>query len=103
VISTYRDTPGSQAEIDKCRLVLWAYKPYWLAGHDYCGFSWLADVRPGTTVRVTTGRAKGTYIAVKNTTINRRTGPMPSFNADLVLQACVPGGTGFTLLNRVKG
>ena len=100
-ISRYVDAPGSQAQIDRCRLVLWTHAPLWLAGHNWCGYQWLAHVPTGTVVTVTTGAAAGTYVVTGHRTLHRQSGSLPSLSADLVLQTCVGADTGLTLLHRV--
>ncbi|HET7899824.1 MAG TPA: hypothetical protein VFL59_01470 [Candidatus Nanopelagicales bacterium] len=99
--SRYVDAPGSQAAIDRCKLVLWTHSPLWLAGHNWCGYQWMAFVRTGTTVRVTSGAARGTYVVTGHVRLTRQSGSLPHLNADLVLQTCVGSGTGLTLLRRV--
>ena len=101
-ISHYVDKPGSQAAIDKCNLVLWTHSPMWLAGHNWCGWQWMAYVPTGTTVTVTQGLAAGTYVVTGHKTLSRQSGALPSLTADLVLQTCVGDGTGLTLLKRTK-
>ena len=61
-IRSYLDRMGSQAAVDTGKLVLWWDKPYWLAGHNYRGWQWLAFVANGAKVVVTKGRAAGTYV-----------------------------------------
>lgn len=100
-ISKYVNAPGSQAAIDKCKLVLWTQSPLWLAGHNWCGFQWMAYVKTGTIVKVTTGVAAGTYVVTGHKKLTRQSGSLPSVNADLVLQTCVGSGTGLTFLKRV--
>jgi hypothetical protein len=100
-ISSYVDTPGSQAQIDKCHLVLWSHHPMWLAGHNWCGFQWMAYVPDGTTVRVRGGAAAGTYVVTGHVRLKIQGGPMLRTGADLVLQTCIGSGTGLTLLRRV--
>ena len=100
-ISRYTNAPGSQAAIAKCQLVLWSSSPNWLAGHNWCGYQWMAYVKTGTTVIVTSGAAKGTYVVYSHMRLTRQSGAMPSTSADLVLQTCVGSGTGLTLLRRV--
>ncbi|MFC6236636.1 hypothetical protein [Longivirga aurantiaca] len=100
-IKGYVNAPGSQAAIDKCQLVLWSSSPLWLAAHNYCGYQWLAFVKTGTTVVVTSGVAQGTYRVYDHMRLGRQSGAMPSTNADLVLQTCVGEGTGLSLLRRV--
>ena len=100
-ISRYVDAPGSQAQIDKCRLVLWTHSPLWLAGHNWCGYQWMAFVKTGTTVKVTSGIAAGTYVVTGHLKLTRQSGSLPKLSADLVLQTCVGSGTGLTLLRRV--
>ena len=100
-ISSYVDAPGSQAAIDKCHLVLWSHHPLWLAGHNWCGFQWMAYVPEGTTVRVSGGAAAGTYVVTGHVHLTRQGGPMLRTGADLVLQTCIGSGTGLTLLQRV--
>jgi hypothetical protein len=100
-ISRYVDAPGSQAQIDRCRLVLWTHAPLWLAGHNWCGYQWLAYVPTGTVVTVTTGAAAGRYVVTGHRTLHRQSGSLPSLSADLVLQTCVGADTGLTLLHRV--
>ena len=73
----------------------------WLAGHDYCGYSWLAKVPTGTIIVVKGGPAKGTYRVYGHLTLKRRGGPIPKTGASLVLQTCVKSGTGLTLAKRV--
>ena len=99
-ISHYVDNPGSQAAIDKCNLVLWTHSPMWLAGHNWCGFQWMAYVPTGTTVTVTTGAAAGTYVVTGHVHLSRQSGALPNLDADLVLQTCIGSGTGLTLLQR---
>ena len=100
-ISAYVDAPGSQAAIDRCHLVLWSHHPLWLAGHNWCGFQWMAYVATGTTVHVTSGAAAGTFVVVGHLRLTRQGGVMPFTGADLVLQTCIGSGTGLTLLRRV--
>ena len=100
-ISAYVDAPGSQAAIDKCHLVLWSHHPLWLAGHNWCGFQWMAYVATGTTVHVTSGAAAGTFVVFGHLRLTRQGGVMPRTGADLVLQTCIGSGTGLTLLRRV--
>jgi hypothetical protein len=99
-IRNYLDRMGSQAAVDTGKLVLWWDKPYWLAGHNYRGWQWLAFVPTGAKVVVTDGRATGTYIVLGHRRLNRQSGPMPEVRADLVLQTCVGDQTGLTLLKR---
>ncbi len=101
-ISHYVDAPGSQAAIDKCNLVLWTHSPLWLAGHNWCGWQWMAYVPTGTTVTVTQGLAAGTYVVTGHKHLSRQSGALPTLTADLVLQTCVGDGTGLTLLKRTK-
>jgi hypothetical protein len=100
-ISRYTNAPGSQAAIDKCQLVLWSSSPLWLAAHNWCGYQWLAYVKTGTHVVVTSGAARGTYVVYDHMRLGRQSGAMPRTSADLVLQTCVGSGTGLTLLHRV--
>ena len=100
-ISRYTNAPGSQAAIDKCQLVLWSSSPMWLAAHNWCGYQWLAYVKTGTTVVVSSGAARGTYVVYDHLRLGRQSGAMPRTGADLVLQTCVGTGTGLTLLRRV--
>ncbi|MGD9957228.1 MAG: hypothetical protein AB7V23_14280, partial [Candidatus Nanopelagicales bacterium] len=100
-ISRYVNAPGSQAAIDKCNLVLWSSAPNWLAAHNWCGYQWMAFVKTGTTVVVTSGAAQGTYRVYDHMRLGRQSGAMPNVSADLVLQTCVGDGTGLTLLRRV--
>ena len=100
-IRSYLDRMGSQAAVDTGKLVLWWDKPYWLAGHNYRGWQWLAFVPTGAKVVVTKGRAAGTYIVTGHKRLNRQSGPMPEVRADLVLQTCVGAKTGLTLLKRL--
>jgi hypothetical protein len=101
VISSYSDTPGSQKAIDSCKLVLWSHAPLWLAGHNWCGWQWMAYVPTGSTVKVGGGAAAGTYVVTGHLRLHRQSGSMPSVDADLVLQTCIGSGTGLTLLHRV--
>ena len=101
-IRRYADAPGSQRTIDACQLVLWTSNPFWLAGHNYCGFQWLARVRTGTEVVVTTGRAAGRYLVTGHLRLARQHGGLPAVHADLVLQTCVGSGTGLTLARRLR-
>jgi hypothetical protein len=101
-IRRYADAPGSQRAIDSCRLVLWTTRPLWLAGHNYCGFQWLAHVRRGTVIRVTTGRAAGRFVVTGHRRLARQSGALPVVRADLVLQTCVGRGTGLTLARRLR-
>ena len=100
-IDHYVNKPGSQSSIDKCNLVLWTQSPLWLAGHNWCGYQWMAFVPTGTTVTVTHGLAAGTYIVTDHLRLTRQSGELPTLNADLVLQTCVGDGTGLTLLKRI--
>lgn len=100
-IDHYVDKPGSQAAIDKCNLVLWTHSPLWLAGHNWCGYQWMAYVATGTTVTVNHGLAAGTYVVTDHVHLSRQSGNLPSLDADLVLQTCIGDGTGLTLLKRV--
>jgi hypothetical protein len=101
VISSYSDTPGSQKAIDSCKLVLWTHAPLWLAGHNWCGWQWMAYVPTGSTVKVVGGAAAGTYVVTGHLRLNRQSGSIPNVDADLVLQTCIGSGTGLTLLHRV--
>ncbi len=101
VISSYSDTPGSQKAIDSCKLVLWTHSPLWLAGHNWCGWQWMAYVPTGSTVKVLGGAAAGTYVVTGHLRLQRQSGSLPRVNADLVLQTCIGSGTGLTLLQRV--
>ena len=100
-ISHYTDSPGSQKAIDSCKLVLWTHSPLWLAGHNWCGWQWMAYVPTGSTVRVSSGAAAGTYVVTGHLRLSRQSGSLPHVNADLVLQTCIGSGTGLTLLRRV--
>ena len=100
-ISRYVDSPGSQSAIDKCKLVLWTHSPLWLAGHNWCGYQWMAYVATGTVVHVTSGAAAGTYVVTGHKRLSRQSGSLPHLSADLVLQTCIGSGTGLTLLRRV--
>lgn len=100
-IARYLDAPGSQRAIDRCNLVLWTHHPYWLAGHNYCGFQWMAFVKTGTHVTVSIGPARGSYVVTGHIRLNRQSGALPRVSADLVLQTCVGSATGLTLLRRV--
>ena len=100
-ISRYIDAPGSQKAIDSCKLVLWTHSPLWLAGHNWCGWQWLAYVPTGSTVRVSSGAAAGTYVVTGHLRLSRQSGSLPHVDADLVLQTCIGSGTGLTLLRRV--
>jgi hypothetical protein len=100
-IARYVDAPGSQKAIDRCNLVLWTHHPYWLAGHNYCGFQWMAYVKTGARLTVSTGPARGTYVVTGHIRLNRQSGALPHVSADLVLQTCVGTATGLTLLRRV--
>jgi hypothetical protein len=101
VISHYTDAPGSQKAIDSCKLVLWTRSPLWLAGHNWCGWQWMAYVPTGSTVRVSSGAAAGTYVVTGHLRLSRQSGSLPHVDADLVLQTCIGSGTGLTLLHRV--
>jgi hypothetical protein len=101
IISSYSDTPGSQKAIDSCKLVLWTHSPLWLAGHNWCGWQWMAYVPTGSTVKVLGGAAAGTYVVTGHLHLDRQSGALPSVSADLVLQTCIGSGTGLTLLRRV--
>ncbi len=101
VISGYTDAPGSQKAIDSCKLVLWSHSPLWLAGHNWCGWQWMAYVPNGSTVKVVGGPAAGTYVVTGHMHLGRQGGAMPRVNADLVLQTCIGSGTGLALLHRV--
>ena len=100
-IARYLDAPGSQKAIDRCNLVLWTHHPYWLAGHNYCGFQWMAYLTTGSLVTVSSGSARGTYRVTARIRLNRQSGSLPHVSADLVLQTCVGSATGLTLLRRV--
>ena len=100
-IAHYVDAPGSQAQVDSCHLVLWTHSPLWLAGHNWCGFQWMAFVPIGTTVVVPRGAAAGRYVVTGHLTLHRQSGSLPALTADLVLQTCVGSSTGLTLLHRV--
>jgi hypothetical protein len=100
-ISRYVDAPGSQTAIDKCKLVLWTTSPMWLAGHNWCGYQWMAFVKTGSTVKVSTGKAAGTYVVTGHLKLTRQSGALPHLDADLVLQTCIGSGTGLTLLHRI--
>jgi hypothetical protein len=101
VISHYTDAPGSQKAIDSCKLVLWTHSPLWLAGHNWCGWQWMAYVPTGSTVKVVGGAAAGTFVVTGHLRLGRQSGSLPTVHADLVLQTCVGSGTGLTLLRRV--
>lgn len=100
-IRRYADAPGSQRAIDACRLVLWTSRPMWLAGHNYCGYQWLAYVPTGTVVVVPSGRAAGRYVVTGHLRLSRQSGSLPHVHADLVLQTCVGRSTGLTLTHRL--
>lgn len=100
-IRRYADAPGSQRAIDACRLVLWTSRPMWLAGHNYCGYQWLAYVPTGTVVVVPSGRAAGRYVVTGHLRLSRQSGSLPHVHADLVLQTCVGRSTGLTLTRRL--
>jgi hypothetical protein len=100
-IPRYADAPGSQRAVDACRLVLWTARPLWLAGHNYCGYQWLAYIRTGTVVVVRSGRAAGTYVVTGHLRLSRQSGSLPRVHADLVLQTCVGRSTGLTLAHRL--
>ncbi len=100
-IRRYADAPGSQRAIDACRLVLWTSRPMWLAGHNYCGYQWLAYVPTGTVVVVRSGRAAGRYVVTGHLRLSRQSGSLPHVHADLVLQTCVGRSTGLTLTHRL--
>ena len=100
-ISRYTDAPGSQKAIDSCKLVLWTHSPLWLAGHNWCGWQWMAYVPTGSTVHVSSGAAAGDYVVTGHLRLSRQSGSLPHVNADLVLQTCIGSGTGLTLLRRV--
>ena len=99
VITAYDDKPGSQQSIDKCHLVLWSHSPLWLAGHNWCGYQWMAHLRTGARVVVSEGIARGSYAVTGHVLLSRQSGAMPHVDADLVLQTCVGSGTGLTLLH----
>jgi hypothetical protein len=101
-IGRYTYAPGSQKAIDQCKLVLWSTKPLWLAAHNYCGYQWLATVPTGRTIKVTSGKAAGTYVVTGHLRLGRQSGSMPVVKADLVLQTCVGSGTGLTLARRIR-
>lgn len=101
VISHYTDAPGSQKAIDSCKLVLWTRAPLWLAGHNWCGWQWMAYVPTGSTVKVVGGAAAGTFVVTGHIHLGRQSGALPTVHADLVLQTCIGSGTGLTLLRRV--
>jgi hypothetical protein len=101
VISHYTDAPGSQKAIDSCKLVLWTHSPLWLAGHNWCGWQWMAYVPTGSTVKVVGGAAAGTFVVTGHIHLGRQSGSLPTVHADLVLQTCIGSGTGLTLLRRV--
>jgi hypothetical protein len=101
VISHYTDAPGSQKAIDSCKLVLWTHAPLWLAGHNWCGWQWMAYVPTGSIVKVVGGAAAGTFVVTGHLRLGRQSGSLPTVHADLVLQTCVGSGTGLTLLRRV--
>jgi hypothetical protein len=100
-IRHYLDAPGSQRAIDRCNLVLWTHRPFWLAGHNWCGFQWLAFVRTGTVVTVTSGPAAGRYVVTGHLRLHRQSGSLPHVDADLVLQTCVGSSTGLTFAHRL--
>lgn len=101
VIDRYTVALGSQAAIDDCKLVLYWDQPLWFAAHNYCGYQWMANVPVGTTIVVRSGRAAGTYRVTDHARLNRQSGSLPRFDADLVLQTCMGSGTGFSLATRV--
>jgi hypothetical protein len=100
-ITRYADAPGSQKAIDSCKLVLWTHSPLWLAGHNWCGWQWMAYLPTGSTLRVTSGAAAGTFVVTGHLRLSRQNGSLPHVKADLVLQTCIGSGTGLTLLRRV--
>ena len=81
--------------------MLWTHRPLWLAAHNYCGYQWLAYVPTGSTVTVTSGPARGTFVVSGHLRLGRQSGALPRLSADLVLQTCIGSGTGLTLLRRV--
>ena len=101
-IRRYVVAPGSQRAIDRCNLVLWTRHPLWLAGHNWCGYQWLAFVRTGTVVTVSDGPAAGRYVVTGHVRLHRQSGALPRVGADLVLQTCVGSSTGLTLARRLR-
>lgn len=101
VISRYVSCPTEyQGCIDRGNLTL--YHGNILAGHNYLGWQWLAEVPTGRTVRVISGQVAGTYRVFSHLRLNRQGGAFPDFRgAALVLQSCEGSGTGFSLLRRV--
>jgi hypothetical protein len=72
----------------------------WLAGHNWCGYQWMAFVATGATVTVASGLAAGTYVVTGHLRLSRQSGSLPRVHADLVLQTCVGNGTALTFLRR---
>jgi hypothetical protein len=100
--TTQQGTPTQlQHLIDKCKLVLWTQHPYWLAGHNWCGYQWLAYIPTRTILTITTGPAKGTYQITGHYLLHRQKGTAPNLHADLILQTCIGRNTGFTLAKRL--
>src|SRR3712207_16535 len=48
---------GSQAAVDRCKLVLWQRSPFIVAAHNYCGYQWMSSVPTGTKIRISRGPA----------------------------------------------
>lgn len=94
-IASYVVAPGSQAAIDRCHLVLWSWHPMLLAGHNYCGWSWIARLRVGTVVHVLSGPARGRWHVVRRLVLAGQGGPMPAsaMSQRLILQTCLGRNT----------
>lgn len=94
---------GSQATIDRGKLVTWMTSPTCLlAGHNTMGWSWIDDVPTGSFVVVKTGPCKGRYKIVTHRSQSTKGGPVPAWMSgyDLVLQTCRTRGMGFAAAQR---
>ena len=96
---------GSQATVDKGKLVTWMTSPTCLlAGHDFMGWDWIDTIETDTVVKVTTGPCAGTYKIVGHKWQSQKGGPVPAWmsNYDLIFQTCTgKSGMGFSLAERV--
>lgn len=72
-----------------------------LAGHNYRGWYWLDDLPTGRTVRITTGKLKGTYRVYGHARVTNGRFPRSGLRAAVALQTCAGDGIGFSFLRRV--
>jgi len=105
-IGSYVDCSGHAQEcIDAGKLTKYNPGQVTLAGHNYMGYQWLSQLPVGRTVKITSGSLAGTYKVYGHAWSERaRKGgkfPAAGYSASLVLQTCLPNGTGYSLLRRV--